>query len=88
MLSERAMIAVCEVRLPRSVAMPRTRCRSIVAVSEGVRLCATRMCGFARQRKRFGGFALQIANDASRHVLDVEGALAQIRIIDLLRVSA
>ncbi len=45
MLSERAMIAVCDVRLPASVAKPRTNSRLSIAVSEGVRLCASRMCG-------------------------------------------
>ena len=39
--------------------------------------------GFARQGHHFGGLALQIANDTSHYILDVEGALAQIRIIDL-----
>jgi hypothetical protein len=38
MFSERAMIAVCDVRLPKSVAMPSTSWRFIVAASEGVRL--------------------------------------------------
>ena len=45
MPNDRAMIAVCEVRLPRSSAIPRTCSRFIVAVSDGVRLWATRMCG-------------------------------------------
>ena len=43
--SERAMIAVCDVRLPTSVANPRTSWRFSVAVSEGVILWATTTCG-------------------------------------------
>ena len=45
MFSDRAMIAVCEVRLPASVANPSTNSRLSSAVSDGVRLCASRMCG-------------------------------------------
>ena len=33
--------------------------------------------------KRLGRFPLQIANDAAGHVLNIERALAQIRIVDL-----
>ena len=47
-------LAVCDVRLPRSVAMPRTRSLFMVAVSDGVRLCATRMCGSVRARSGLG----------------------------------
>jgi len=42
--------------LPRSVARPRTYLRFIVAVSEGVMLCATRICGSANARKDLGAF--------------------------------
>ena len=45
MLMERAMMAVCEVLLPTSVAKPSTSARFSWAVSDGVRLCATRTCG-------------------------------------------
>ena len=38
---------------------------------------------FRQGKKCFWRFALQIANDAPRHVLNVEGALAQIGIVNL-----
>src|SRR5207245_2033259 len=34
--------------------MPRTSWRSILAASEGVRLCATKMCGSAAENTAFG----------------------------------
>src|SRR5205823_2494367 len=62
MLSDRAMIAVCDVRLPKSVAIPSTSSRFIVAVSDGVRLCATKMCGSAAENTGFGDFLLHLEN--------------------------
>src|SRR5438105_13755760 len=41
------------------------------------------MGGVARKGHLFGGLPMQIANETSHYILDVEGALAQIRIIDL-----
>ena len=38
---------------------------------------------FRQGEKGFWRFALKIADDAPRHVLNVEGALAQIGIVDL-----
>ncbi len=54
----------------------------MLAVSDGVRLCAIKMCGSACAQERFRRLALKISNDPSRHVLNVQGAFAQIRIVD------
>ena len=37
----------------------------------------------AHSEKRFGRFPLQITNDPARHVLNIDGAFAQIRIVNL-----
>ena len=48
MRSDRARMAVCDVRLPTSVTNPSTFAESIIAVSEGVRSWATTIHGSAR----------------------------------------
>ena len=57
--------------------------RSMEAASEGVRLCATRICASPGSGIIFRRFTLQISNDTAHHILDVERAFAQIRIVDL-----
>src|SRR5580693_5797636 len=79
---ERAMIAVCEVRLPKSVAMPSARAihRSGIGRRKIVRDKNVRL---GNSEKRFRRFALQIANHPLGHILNIERALPQIRIVDL-----
>jgi len=51
MRSDRARMAVCDVRVPTSVTNPNTIAGSIVAVSEGVRSWAATMHGSVKSAK-------------------------------------
>ena len=89
--SERARMAVWYVRLPASVAKPRTFVQSTCAASDGVSSSAIRTdaSSIARSRSRGARHALpQIHAQASDEIGDVAFALAQIGIGDLVEDGA
>ncbi len=81
------MMAEWEVRLPASVAMPRTILRSKPAVSDGARSWAKTMEGGIEAAQFVLDLALEVAQDAARDVEEIPGALAEIVVIELAHLA-
>ena len=82
MPSDRAMMAVCEVLPPMSVAKPRTNFLSNCAVVDGLKSWPTRMHGSVRCREVDWLLHLeQIVEHARSQVLHVGGAFAEIFVV-------
>ena len=83
MRSERAMMAVCEVLLPTSVAKPSTLRLSSCAVLEGVRSWLMMMHGSLRWRRSASSSRpSRLFSTRVGHVAHIGGALAQVFVLD------
>ena len=86
MSSERAMMAVCEVLPPMSVAKPSTNFLSSCAVVDGLKSWPTRMHGSVRCRRSNCSLTFeQIVQHAAGEVAHIGGAFAEIFVLHRLQ---